>query len=123
MLDGYGALHPFAVGFGPAPPARSSASWPGWDIARAVASTAPGAGFTVDGYGGTHGFGGASGTGSWYWGGTDLVAGAEADRAGRGWVVYLDRWGGVHTSPEAAPGVETTAYWPGWSIARDVGLS
>ena len=123
VLDGWGGLHPFAVGTAPLPPPRSATAWPGWDIARAVTLTGANAGFTVDGYGATHGFGGAAGSGSWYWGGTDLVAGAEADRAGHGWVVYVDRWGGLHTSPEPTPAVETTAYWPGWSIARDVALT
>jgi hypothetical protein len=123
VLDGWGGLHPFAVGSASLPPSRTATAWPGWDIARAVTLTGANAGFTVDGYGATHGFGGAAGSGSWYWGGTDLVAGAEADRAGHGWVVYVDRWGGLHTSPEPTPAVETTAYWPGWSIARDVALT
>src|SRR5690242_5981526 len=37
VLDGYGGLHPFAVGPGPAPPpAEGGPYWPGWDIARGI---------------------------------------------------------------------------------------
>lgn len=34
----------------------------------------------------------------------------------------LDGWGGVHPVG-GAPALSTTAYWPGWDIARDLSLS
>jgi outer membrane protein assembly factor BamB len=33
----------------------------------------------------------------------------------------LDRWGGLHADATAAP-LTTTAYWPGWNIARGVAV-
>jgi hypothetical protein len=38
----------------------------------------------------------------------------------RGWVVYADDEGSLHTAPEAAPAASPSAQWPGWSIARDI---
>jgi hypothetical protein len=64
VLDGFGGLHPFhPTGDGSAiPPAITpSAYWKGWDIARGLFFL-PGsasAGYTLDGYGGPHPFGGA----------------------------------------------------------------
>lgn len=120
VLDGYGGLHPFAVGDHPLPTVPPRAAYWGWDVARGLAIVGSGAGYTFDAYGGAHPFGTASGGGSWYWANHDLVAGAEA--ATNGWAVYLDRWGGLHTAPADAPAVAPSSVWPGWSIARDLGI-
>ena len=58
VLDGYGSLHPFSIGSNTMPPAAAtSASWPGWDIARSVALLPSGAGgYVLDGWGGVHPF-------------------------------------------------------------------
>ena len=58
------------------PPAVTGAAyWPGWDIARGVIFL-PGsasAGYTLDGYGGLHAFGGAAEvTNHPYWSGTPV---------------------------------------------------
>ena len=37
VLDGFGGLHPFAIGNHPLPPATSAGYWNGWDIARGTA--------------------------------------------------------------------------------------
>jgi hypothetical protein len=74
----------------------------------------------VDDRGGVSGFGGATGTGSWRSGGRPAVAGMGLGI--RGWVVYADDEGGLHTAPEAAPAASPSARWPGWSIARDLAV-
>lgn len=121
VLDGYGGLHPFAIGTNTMPAAISpSGYWSGWDIARDLELTDETSGWTFDGYGGAHPFGAASGAGSWWWPGYDLVVGAGTGRPTQGWVVYADGWGGIHTAPQSAPAVDGSAYWPGWRIARDL---
>jgi hypothetical protein len=63
----------------PAP--LGTAYWSGWDIARGM-WLLPGsasAGYTLDGWGGLHPFGGAPAVGSAYWPGRDIaksIAGA-----------------------------------------------
>lgn len=75
VLDGYGGIHPFSG----AAPAGSSASWPGWNIARGL-WLAPGStlgasrGYVLDGYGGVHPFGGAPPVANYpYFAGLDLA--------------------------------------------------
>lgn len=123
VLDGWGGLHPFAIGDNPMPPVPGGISgyWPGWDIARDLVLVNNGKGYTVDGWGGMHGFGGAAGRGSWWWSGRDMVVGATTDGYTRGWIVYTDRFGGLHSAPQSAPASGGTAYWLGWNIVRDVG--
>ena len=65
VLDGWGGVHPFHPTSDsstmPAPISVSNAYWPGWDIARGI-WLLPGsasAGYTLDGWGGLHPFGGA----------------------------------------------------------------
>src|SRR5205823_9653127 len=56
MVDGFGGT--FGIGLAPSP--VDGPYWPGWDIARAVATRADGvAGYVLDGWGGLHRFGGA----------------------------------------------------------------
>lgn len=122
VLDGWGGLHPFAVGSNPMPPFVAHPYWPGWDIARGVALTGTASGWVVDGYGGVHPFGGTTGGGSWYWLGRDYIVGAEAGGPGQNWVFYVDRSGGIHTAPPAAPAVDFTGYFPGFPIVRDLAV-
>jgi cysteine-rich secretory family protein len=77
-LDGYGGVHPFAGGsLSPAAVPVMTAYWPNWNIARAVTlspSSTPSnlQGWVLDGYGGTHPFGGAPTISSVaYWPGSD----------------------------------------------------
>ena len=58
VLDGYGGIHPFAIGANPRPPAASGGpSWPGWNIAQGIALLPDGTGgYVLDGYGGIHPF-------------------------------------------------------------------
>lgn len=61
VLGGFGELFPFAERGRPLPPAPGgSASWPGWDIARAVVLTGFGQGYALSGWGSIHAFGGAA---------------------------------------------------------------
>jgi peptidoglycan hydrolase-like amidase len=124
VLDGFGGLHPFAVGAAPMPAVPGGMSyWPGWDIARDVVLTSAAAGYTLDAFGGVHGFGGASGTGTWYQGDADIAHAASAPIPGSGFVAYVDGYGGVHTAPApGSPTVDVTTTWPGWDIARDVAV-
>lgn len=122
VMDGFGGLHPFAVGANPMPATPSAtAYWSGWDIARDLAVTANGQGYVFDGWGGGHPFGGAPSGSSWSWPGHDAIIGAGTDSSG--WVAYADTWGGIHTSPTAAPAVDSSASWPGWPIGRDLAAS
>ena len=81
MLDGWGGLHPFAIGNHPTPPAASAGYWNGWDIARGVSIMPDGTGgYVLDGFGGLHPF--AIGnhplppaTSAGYWNGWDIARG------------------------------------------------
>jgi len=117
-LDGYGGVHANGGAAGLA----FSAYWPGWNIARSLATFPDGlGGYVMDGYGGLHGFGNASPVaGSAYWPGWDIarqvVLAPWASQANpAGWT--LDGWGGIHPFG-GAPAVSGFAYWPGWDIAR-----
>jgi hypothetical protein len=96
----------------------SPSTWPGWDIARSVAVTAPGKGYILDGYGGLHPFGGAPALADpTYWG-WDIARGiALCSGAAGGYV--LDGWGGIHPIGNAKP-LSGSAYWEGWDIARGI---
>jgi hypothetical protein len=134
-LDGYGGLHPF----GGAPAITSSSgSWPGWDIARAIAlapnsTTSAVTGYVLDGFGGLHPFAAGSGTApsgktdAPYWPNWDIARGLVLSTPTSGYV--LDGFGGIH--PFAAAGTSDPpsvtpadkAYWPNWDIARGIVLS
>ena len=121
VLDRTGGLKRFAVGGAPMPPRlQGGPSWAGQDRARDVVLTGPTTGYVVDDRGGVYGVGGASGRGSWRSDGRPAVVGAGLGI--RGWVVYADDEGGLHTAPEAAPATSPSARRPGWSIARDVAV-
>jgi hypothetical protein len=117
-VDGYGNIAPF----GGAPPARPSATWPGWNIVRGIALRPDGqSGYVLDGWGGLHPFGGAPPMSvSAYWHGWDIARGIVLDADGRGGQV-LDGWGGVHPLGNA-PGLATPTTWHGWDIARGIAL-
>jgi hypothetical protein len=80
VLDGWGGLHPFDVttdaGAALPPSITNNAYWPGWDIARGL-WIVPGSssdGYTLDGWGGPHGFGNAPAIQSFtYWPGWDIA--------------------------------------------------
>jgi kumamolisin len=124
LMDGYGGVHDF----GATPPVSDSshAYWPGWQIARALATCPDNShrGVTLDGYGGVHGFGGLPDPGlSAYWSGWDIARGVAltgCSSGARGWVV--DGYGGLHGFGGQPPTVPDShgQYWPGWDIAIGV---
>ena len=121
VVDGWGGLH----NFGPGNVNTSgSAYWPGWDIARAVATRPDGSGgYTLDGWGGIHAFGNAPAIddGSHaYWQGWDIARGIALCADGASGYT-LDGWGGVHAFGGAAEIDDGShAYWQGWDIARGI---
>ncbi|MCU1463487.1 MAG: acyltransferase [Acidimicrobiales bacterium] len=118
VVDGDGRLHSFAG----MPAVALPVTWPGWDIARAIALRPDGAsGWVLDGYGGLQPFGGAPATTpSAYWSGWDVARALAVTPDGAGGYV-LDAFGGLHEFGTAPP-VKPTAYWPGWDIARAIAL-
>jgi outer membrane protein assembly factor BamB len=82
-------------------------------------------GYTVDGWGGVHAYGGAPAVSvSAYWPGWDIARGVVVRRDGTGHVnggYVADAWGGVHPFG-GAPAVDASSYWPGWNIARSLAL-
>ncbi len=136
-LDGWGSLHPFAVGCNlPPPDPRGLTTWRGWDIARGVTVISHQAGgYTLDGWGGLHkfriGFGSAPPdvTGAPYWSGWDIarsIAVVPNATAGSRGGYTLDGWGGLHKFRIAggsnAPAAYGAPYWLAWDIARGVAL-
>jgi hypothetical protein len=121
VVDRSGGLHRFAVGSAELPPRLTGTPyWPGQDRIGDVVLTGATTGYVIDDRGAVVGFGGATGAGSWRSSGSPAVVGAGLGI--RGWVVYADAEGGLHTAPEAAPATSPTAGWPGWPIARDVAV-
>jgi thermitase len=132
VLDGWGALHPFA-GKGAKPPAATGGPyWSGWDIARGVALLPSGTGgYVLDGFGGLHPFAVGSGpapppaTGGPYWPGWDIARGVTFLNDGTGGYV-IDGYGGLHPfavgGETAPPPISSSTYWPGWDIARGVAI-
>ena len=108
-----------------------SAHWPGWDIARDVvlspnALLAAPHGYTLDGYGGIHPFGGAPPVSGAPYFGFDIAKRIVLLSSGAGGYV-LDGYGGLHpftvgTNPLPPP-ITNASYWPGFNIAWDVALS
>ena len=129
-LDGFGGLHPFGT---PAPVETSGASghyW-GWDIARDVAFLPDGTGgFVLDGFGGMHPFrlngnpAALQATGAIYFG-KDIACKVVIFSDGTGGYT-LDVYGGVHpfgiNGPSPVTQVNSTAYWQGWNIVRDIAV-
>ena len=134
VVDLFGALHPFSVGYQRPEPATALGGpyWPGWDIVRGVAAKRNGTGgYVLDAYGALHPFHTganpqpASIVGGPYWLGWDITRGVALMPDGnRGYI--LDGFGGLHrfTTPghPLPPAVTGNAYWPGWDIARGVGI-
>ncbi len=133
-LDGFGGLHRFRVGAGPALGAlHDGPYWPGWDIARGVAITPNAAGgYVLDGFAGLHSFRVGTSTasvprviGGPYWRGWDIARGVVVLPGGSGGYV-LDGFGGLHPFRLGAGPMPPTAtsgpYWRGWDIARGVAL-
>jgi len=132
VMDGYGGLHPFATGSNPMPAAVSDfAYWRGWDIARDLlllptATAAQPQGYTMDGFGGLHPFGGAPVPHfSAYWPNWDIARRMVLLSDSTGGYV-MDGFGGLHPfavgSNPMPPAITNFGYWPNWNIARDVAL-
>ena len=127
ILDGYGGLHYF----GAATTIVSTASWPGWDIARDFAFLPDGSGgYVLDGYGGLHPFavGGhalpPAVTGAAYWPGWNVARKLVIFSDGTGGLV-MDAYGGLHPFGIGGPAPAAPTggpYWRGYSIARDLVL-
>jgi hypothetical protein len=83
-------------------------------------------GYTLDGFGGIHAFGGAP-VAHWsaYWPNWDIAKRLVLLSDGSGGYV-MDGYGGLHPfsvgSNPMPPAIHNFAYWPGWNIARDVVL-
>ncbi|PZR70852.1 MAG: hypothetical protein DLM66_02445 [Candidatus Dormiibacter spiritus] len=139
VLDGWGALHPFAAGMQAPPPIPNGPSWPGWDIARQVvllpdSNETSVAGYVLDGWGGLHPFSAGGHSLPPYtqngaaWPGWDIAraVGLVSDSTGTSVAGYvLDGWGGLHPfnsvgHPPLAgvPAVQGQNYWPGWDIVH-----
>ncbi len=128
VLDGWGGLHPFAIGGGnPAGSLWVSPYFPGNDIARGVTATDGGL-IVLDGFGGVHpaasGYQGGpiKPVGEPAWPGWDIARGIAATTNGYGGYV-LDGWGGTHPfslSDLSIPAASQGPYWPGWDIARGI---
>jgi hypothetical protein len=114
VLNGYGALQPAG---GQA--AVAGAFWPGWVNARAIVTDGGSGGWTLDGWGGLHPFGGTARIGNEaYWQGWDIARGAvRIPVPNSGYT--LDGWGGVHPFGSAPP-ITFSGYWQGWDIARGI---
>jgi hypothetical protein len=86
--------------------------------ARGVAVRTDGAsGYTLDGWGGVHPFGGAPPvTIGAYWPNWDIARAIALGPDGKSGYT-LDGWGGVHPFGNALP-IAVSAFWPGWDIAR-----
>ena len=91
MLDGWGGIHPFAVGSNPLPAKTRRPYWKGWDIARGLVLNAQGTGgYVLDGWGGIHRFAVGSSplpqpaTGGAYWKGHDVARGLALNPQGSG---------------------------------------
>ncbi len=133
VLDGWGGVHPFAVGASPLPPAASTSDhWVGWDISRGIAVLPNGTGgYVLDGWGGVHPFAvgtnatPAVATTSAYWAFNDIARAIALLPDSTGGYV-LDGWGGVHPfaigTNHLPPAVTLSASWPGWDIARSLVL-
>ena len=109
---------------------RGGAGW-GFPIARGMSLTTAGWGYTLDGWGGLHGF--TTGatlapapSGAPYWPGWDITRGVALLPGGTGGYV-LDGWGGIHPFATAGaplpPRVRGGPYWRGWDIARGIALT
>jgi len=133
VLDGWGGLHPFAVGATRRPPAVTGAPyWRGWDIARSVALLPDGTGgYVLDGWGGVHRFAMTGPvlpppvSGIAYTRGHDVARALAVIAAGSG---GLEMEGSGRLTPiRVGDGVAGASprggpYWGAWDIARSFAL-
>ena len=131
VLEGFGGLHPYAVGIAVMPAAAVGAPyWQGWDAARGVAipRNHPTWGLVVDLFGALHPFGiGVPAptpviTGARYWPTGDFVRQVALMPDGKSGVV-LDAYGGLWSfsvNGGTRPTFTGQPYWPGWKIAEGV---
>jgi hypothetical protein len=132
VLDGWGGIHAFRAPGGAAPPAVHGAPyWPGRDVARGIALLPGGTGgYVVDSLGVLHPFsvGGnappPAPRGAWRSaGGLAQDVALSADGTGG---YTLDAYGGLHPFAVGfnalAPPARGAAAWPGWNVARGVGI-
>jgi hypothetical protein len=129
VLDGYGGLHPFAVGSNPAPAAPANAPYfRNLDIARDVvllpdATAQNPKGYILDGWGGLHPFGSAPAIIDYpYFPHNDIaVRMALLDDGSGGYI--MDAWGALHPftmqGQHRPKDMTIFAYFPGFRIARD----
>ena len=132
VLDGWGGLHPFAVGSNPMPTGTSGGPyWKGWDIARAAALNPAGTGgYVLDGYGGVHPFaiGGnpsPPAVHAAYWPNWDIARAIVIDFTGTSGYT-LDGYGGMHPfyadGTPVPPAPQVSDYTSGQDLARAVVL-
>lgn len=122
IVDLFGGIH--RVGAAPYLTPPNGAYWPGWDIARGLATTPDGrGGYVLDGWGGLHWFGPAGAvapptSGGAYWPGWDIArsVAVEPGTTHQGWVI--DAWGGFHEFG-GAPAV--VSYLP-LAVGRDLSV-
>jgi spore germination protein YaaH len=83
-------------------------------------------GYTLDGWGGVHQYGGAPAIADGshaYWPGWDIARSIAVCPGGQSGYT-LDGWGGIHAFGNVpAVGDGSHTYWPGWDIARGIALS
>ncbi|MBV8952104.1 MAG: Ig-like domain repeat protein [Actinobacteria bacterium] len=127
VLDGFGGLHPWAMGGASAPaPPQGAPYWPNWNIARGLAIGVPtnSCSAEVDAWGGVHPLTWAVNSpavlGAPYWKSWDIARDIVLlpDCSG-GYV--LDGWGGLHPfglDQNPPPTIGSGPYWAGWDIAR-----
>ncbi len=128
VLDALGGLHPFGSANVPGAGAPTGAPYFGFDIARGIllapwSSASVPAGWTLDGWGGVHAFGGAPNIGpvGAYWPKWDIARGLVVmpdSTASSVSGFTLDGWGGLH--PFGAVGAPAGAAYFGWDIARAI---
>lgn len=97
--------------------------WVPGALVRGVAAAPGGGGYTLDGFGGIHRFGGAPALlGRGYWPGWDIVRGIALDTTGAGGLI-VDAFGGLHTFGAQQRPTSFSGYWPGWDVARGIALT
>lgn len=127
VLDGWGAVHPFASDAVLLPPVPQITSyWQNWDIAHWMDYIGPvngvDSGYVLDGYGGVHPWGNAPQTyGFPYWSGWDIARAIVTYDNGTGGYV-LDGFGGVHSFGGAPVVQSNPGYWNNRDIARGLAM-
>ena len=138
-LDAYGGVY----NLGDSPQVTTTASWPGWKIAKSIAMNpcdSPGqySGWVMDGFGGLHPFA-AAGTPmpaipdiTGYWPGWTIANDVAAFCITVGGVQHaagcvLDGFGGLHPWADSSAVIGDvpctgTGYWPNWDIATKIAV-